>query len=141
MKFQSINKAYGVSPKILKSGKWLTIPETNIDFLVRPSTHHNKVKTALALKMNMKKKHGAGYEDRMYFDKAVQEDLAILLVDGEVIIDWRYTDTKDHGEDSELSVNDIVELFDSAPEAVVLVMMYAVNIKNFQVVEDGELKN
>lgn len=137
-KFQSIKKAYGVNEKLLKEGVWLDVPNTNVAFLLRPATAHNKEFMKKNFDANLPKKYGDGWENKILFDDKLRSEFADIYF-GTVIMDYRYTDGSP--KDAELQVEDIIDLFIECPMVLKDLSAFVIEVKNFQVFSEEEAKN
>ena len=137
---KTVKAEYGVDDKALKDGVYFHIPNTNLELLVRPATLHNTAFMKKQLEFDFEKKYGKGWENKLVLDENIRKDLADLYYP-EVIVDYRYHDTKAKELGEEITLEDIVDLFGSAPNVFNKLALFVVDYKNFQLVGETEAKN
>lgn len=137
-KFKGLDKAYGVNQKLANEGVWYEVEGSNLKFLVKPSTVHNKDFMKKAFEIDLTKKYGQGWENNILFDDELRKDLAKLYF-GAVIVDYDFTDKEEKVEP--LIEKDIIDLFLEYPVVMKDITNFAGQFSNFQTVDEAEAKN
>jgi hypothetical protein len=132
---KQIEKDYGVNEKSLTEGVFYNPPGSNMEFLVKPATFHNKELQKRDLELNFKAKFG-----RDFFNQETPETRAAVaeLYHGTVILGYRFTGSE---KVEDLSLDDLKWLFQEYAPLARYIVLFCIDAKNFRIIEEQEAKN